>query len=202
MNKLSADEEHEENFESILLEKEYEEKFIKANNSASNEKADKNMFLKENDNILNCICVDLITKYYRLYIKCEFVNKYNTVNKSNIEELSSINKSSSSSLNKTKNSRISEKTTKKLDIIKGQTATQVKKNMDFLKQSLQEAGKMDPDKPIFEKYEKEMLLDIGKNGYLNVLFKIMMANFRTGKQDQKYLFLEALGKIILTRRNL
>ena len=151
------------------------------------------MFLKENDNIMNCMCVDLTIKYYRLYIKCEFVNKYNTVNKSIIEDLSSI-KSSSSSLSKTKNSRISEKTLKKLDIIKGQTATQVKKNMDFLKNSLQEAGKMDPDKPVFERYEKEMLFEIGKNGYLNVIFKLMMANFRTGKQDQKYLFLEALGK--------
>ena len=150
------------------------------------------MFLKENDNILNCLCVDLIAKYYRLYIKNEFVNKYNTMNKSNLEN-SIINKTNSSLNSKTKKSKISELKTKKLDIIKGQTATQVKKNMDFLKQSLQEAGKMDPDKPIFEKYEKEILLEIGKKTYLNVIFKIMMANFRTGKQDQKYLFLEALG---------
>ena len=114
------------------------------------------------------------------------------MNKSNLEN-SIINKTNSSLNSKTKKSKISELKTKKLDIIKGQTATQVKKNMDFLKQSLQEAGKMDPDKPIFEKYEKEILLEIGKNTYLNVIFKIMMANFRTVKQYQKYLFLEALG---------
>lgn len=87
--------------------------------------------------------------------------------------------------------KVSESTVKKLDIIKGATAVQTKKNMDFLKHSLQEAGKQDPDKPNVEKYEKEILLQNGKNYYLNSLFYLVMASFRSDKQDQKYILTQA-----------
>lgn len=176
---MNPDEEFEENYENISLEKEFASRL----DSNQNDQKPKNLLLKESDNLLNCVNVDLIVKYYRLHIKSEFINKHKGLNADNNETVNSVN---------SKKSKISLSQTKKLDIIKGKTAVQVKNNMDFLKLSLQEAGKMEPDKPVYEKYEKEMILAIGKNLYLSSIFKLIMSIFRSGKQDQKYLLTECL----------
>jgi hypothetical protein len=81
-----------------------------------------------------------------------------------------------------------ERTLKKLDIIKGESAVQVKTNMNDLKKILQEGGKLQPDKPILTKSEKIMKLNINKNSYLMALYNASLASMRPkNKQDQKYL---------------
>ena len=89
-------------------------------------------------------------------------------------------------MNSYSKTKVPERTLKKLDIINGATATKAKESMDYLKHSLQEAGKIEPDKPSTEKYEKRMLKIINKNSYLNCLFNLSMAVFRNNKLEQKF----------------
>lgn len=202
LNKLNPDEEYEEDFESFSMETEYEERLSKMYKKALDkfdiDKADTNqkirMLITENENTINCLYVDLTIKYYRLYLKYSVLEKYNNLNNFGGDNTTVIRQDSSMS-NKTinKNTTLPSRTLKKLDILKGPTATQVKKSIDYLKNSLQEAGKLEPDKPLFSKNEKKMILKLSRNNYLHTLFQLEMAYFRNNKQDQKYLLTQAMG---------
>ena len=70
--------------------------------------------------------------------------------------------------------------------------------MDFLKHSLQEAGKMDPDKPVFEKYEKEILLEIGKK-YLSQSASAAIYNILISASFPHWLNASNVGQLTLKR---
>jgi golgin subfamily B member 1 len=211
LSQLTQDEEDEEDFENISLESEYEnrletifKKVLKSFNfDEISEKEKNNIFISENENTLNCLFVELNVKFYRLYLKNGFIEKqtnmHNSLSPINSTLISNQGAGINSNFNnsiQSGNSRgssgfknhttISNSTMKKLDIIKGQSATKVKESIDCLKQSLQEAGKMEPDKPTLQRYEKTMLLNISRNVYLNTIFQFSMAGARSNKQDQKY----------------
>ena len=146
-----------------------------------------NYAITEYENNLNCILINLEMKYYRMYIKSG----------DGILEKMEIYKNDGKPLNKPKKKQLPkinlpEKTLKKLDLLKGATAKQVKTNMEYLKHSLQDAGKLQPDKPILTKSEKTMKNTISKNCYLMALFNSTMALMRPlNKQDQIYLLKSA-----------
>lgn len=220
---LTVDEEDEEDFENISLEGEYENRleniFKKVLKKFSldeiSEKEKNNFFISENENTLNCIFVELNVKFYKLYLKNGFIEKQNNMHNSlspinttllsnNVDKNSNFNNSNNSlqlsgssreSSGYKNRTRISNSTIKKLDIIKGQSATKVKESIDCLKQSLQEAGKMEPDKPTLQRYERTMLLNISRNVYLNTIFQFSMAGARSNKQDQKYFLTQSSNSL-------
>lgn len=176
--------------------------------------------ITEYENNLNCLFVEIAIKYYRLYLKSAiyfdgktsgtFKNKSSHLNNnaSSITDANAKNsnnnnnsqskferKTSENNIEMFKNSKLSEKTLKKLDIIKGQTASKTKQAIDFLKSSLQEAGKLEPDKPYIHSYEKTMLFNISKNIYLKCLFYLAMGGARPNKQDKKYLLNSAFQEL-------
>ena len=127
-------------------------------------------------------------KYYRMYIKSgegilDKIKMYENLkkNKNNLET-KKLKKNTLPHIN------LPERITKKLDIIKGESAVNVKNNMNDLKKILQEGGKLQPDKPILSKSEKVMKLNINKNSYLMALYNASLASMRPkNKQDQIYL---------------
>ena len=127
-------------------------------------------------------------KYYRMYIKSgegilDKIKMYENLkkNKKNLET-KKLKKNTLPHIN------LPERITKKLDIIKGESAVHVKNNMNDLKKILQEGGKLQPDKPILSKSEKVMKLNINKNSYLMALYNASLASMRPkNKQDQIYL---------------
>ena len=147
-----------------------------------------NYSITEYENDLNCIYIELIMKYYRMYIKSgegilEKMKMYENLkkNKKNLET-KKLKKNTLPHIN------LPERITKKLDIIKGESAVHVKNNMNDLKKILQEGGKLQPDKPILSKSEKVMKLNINKNSYLMALYNASLASMRPkNKQDQIYL---------------
>jgi len=191
---MKENEEFEEDFENYSLEREYEERYKKQIFYKSTDKPIK--FISESENLINCLLVELTTKYYRHYIKYGFIKKQNKKfgEKKSLKDTTIVLKDDDDGKYKP-HTKVSEQTVKKLDIIKGATSIQTKKNIDFLKHSLQEAGKLAPDKPMLEPYEKEMFLLNSKNSYLNSLFYLMMASFRSGKQDQLYLLMQATQEV-------
>ena len=147
-----------------------------------------NYTITEYENDLNCIYIELIMKYYRMYIKSgegilEKMKLYDNLKKGkkNLDS-SKLKKNTLPHIN------LPERITKKLDIIKGESAIHVKNNMNDLKKILQEGGKLQPDKPILSKSEKVMKLNINKNSYLMSLYNASLAAMRPkNKQDQIYL---------------
>jgi len=218
VSKMNSAEEAEEEFEVNFLEKEYKEK-LDANltntsniqNTQGNSAEELNNLIKENENLrkyitefennLNCLFVEISVKYYRLYLKSAMFLEGNSSNDPNAKNNSQNGNSSlqmknvQNTIDKYKNSGLSEKTLKKLEIIKGQTATKTKQAIDFLKSSLQEAGKLDPDKPFMNSFEKTMLFNISKNIYLKTLFSLAMGEARSNKQDKKYLLNSAFNDL-------
>ena len=206
VSKIDNDLINEEDFEVNYLEDEYTKSLLPNDKNENNENKKpydgKSIYLQDPDNAnnlkvnyqlteyendLNCLYIDLAMKYYRMYIKSG----------DGILEKMEIYKNNGKPLNKPKKKQLPkinlpEKTLKKLDIIKGATAKQVKTNMEYLKHSLQDAGKLQPDKPILTKSEKTMKLSISKNSYLMALFNSTMALMRPlNKQDQIYLLKSA-----------
>ena len=149
---------------------------------------------------MNCIYVDLIVKMFRMYIKSgdAILSKYDFSDVSLPENFNRKQQSAPSEEFKVTSSgygvKISDRTLKKLDIIKGKSAQEVLANRQFLKSSLQEAGKLEPDKPRLSKSEKMMQFCLSKNAYLNALFQSALAFSRSKKkQDQIYLLRLASG---------
>ena len=207
LSKLSPEEEAEEEFEVNYLEKEYTERIeiidgagivgqsplnTAVNKTLGNSGSQENeenlkKYVTEFENNLNCLFVEISIKYYRLFLKSAMnIDK----EKSGLHRQNSQNKEDIYY-----QSKLSEKTLKKLDLIKGQTATKTKKAIDFLKNSLQDAGKLEPDKPYTHSYEKNMFFNISKNNYLRALFYLAMGESRINKQDKKYLLSSALAEI-------
>lgn len=205
--KINNDEVNEEDFENNYLEGEYTKKLndnntktydgksIYTSNEANKDKIKINFYITEYENTLNCIYIDLIIKMYRMYIKTgdAILDKYDYSDITLPKKYTRAN-SSSSDIGKPvlsssgKEIKISARNLKKLDIIKGDTAKAVKANMEFLKHSLQDAGKLEPDKPMLSKSEKIMQFSIGKNSYLNSLYQAMLALMRpNSKRDQIFL---------------
>ena len=127
-------------------------------------------------------------KYYRMYIKSgegilEKIKLYDNLKKGKKNlDTKQVKKNTLPHIN------LPERITKKLDIIKGESAVHVKNNMNDLKKILQEGGKLQPDKPILSKSEKVMKLNINKNSYLMALYNASLAAMRPkNKQDQIYL---------------
>ena len=172
------------NFKSPL----YDGKSVYLNDDKNKNNIKVNYFVTEHENDLNCIYIELKMKYYRMYIKSG-----DTI----IDKMAMFEnmKKGKKNIVKTKEKKkllphlnLPERTVKKLDIIKGESAVQVKTNMNDLKKILQEGGKLQPDKPILSKSEKIMRININKNSYLMALYNASLASMRPkNKQDQKYL---------------
>ena len=174
----------EKNVESTL----YNGKTVYLNDSKNKENIKVNYSMTEYENDLNCIYIELIIKYYRMYIKSgdSIVDKMAIFENMKAGKETLINQKSKRKV--LPHLKLPERTLKKLDIIKGETAVQIKTNMTDLTKILQEAGKKEPDKPILSKSEKIMKLNINKNSYLMALFNASLASMRPkNKQDQKYL---------------
>ena len=200
ISKADPDIINEEDFEVNYLENEYNEylekndkKLYDGNKIYLNDEKNKdnikvNYSITEYENDLNCIYIELIMKYYRMYIKSgegilDKIKMYENLkkNKKNLET-KKLKKNTLPHIN------LPERITKKLDIIKGESAVHVKNNMNDLKKILQEGGKLQPDKPILSKSEKVMKLNINKNSYLMALYNASLASMRPkNKQDQIYL---------------
>ena len=200
ISKADPDIINEEDFEVNYLENEYNEylekndkKLYDGNKIYLNDEKNKdnikvNYSITEYENDLNCIYIELIMKYYRMYIKSgegilDKIKMYENLkkNKNNLET-KKLKKNTLPHIN------LPERITKKLDIIKGESAVHVKNNMNDLKKILQEGGKLQPDKPILSKSEKVMKLNINKNSYLMALYNASLASMRPkNKQDQIYL---------------
>ena len=200
ISKADPDIINEEDFEVNYLENEYNEylekkdkKVYDGNKIYLNDEKNKdnikmNYSITEYENDLNCIYIELIMKYYRMYIKSgegilDKIKMYENLkkNKNNLET-KKLKKNTLPHIN------LPERITKKLDIIKGESAVHVKNNMNDLKKILQEGGKLQPDKPILSKSEKVMKLNINKNSYLMALYNASLASMRPkNKQDQIYL---------------
>ena len=172
------------NFKSPL----YDGKTVYLKDEKNKDNIKVNYMVTEHENDLNCIYIELKMKYYRMYIKSGDAITDKMVMFENM-------KNGKKNLIKTKEKKktlpqliLPERTKKKLDIIKGESAVQVKTNMNDLKKILQEGGKLQPDKPILSKSEKIMRLNINKNSYLMALYNASLASMRPkNKQDQKYL---------------
>ena len=172
------------NFKSPL----YDGKTVYLKDEKNKDNIKVNYMVTEHENDLNCIYIELKMKYYRMYIKS---GDAITDKMAMFENM----KNGKKNLIKTKEKKktlpqliLPERTKKKLDIIKGESAVQVKTNMNDLKKILQEGGKLQPDKPILSKSEKIMRLNINKNSYLMALYNASLASMRPkNKQDQKYL---------------
>ena len=166
----------------------YDGKKVYLDDIKNNDNIKVNYSITEYENNLNCIYIELIMKYYRMYIKSgegilEKMKMYDNLkkNKKNIDT-KKLKKNSLPHIN------LPERIAKKLDIIKGESAVHVKNNMNDLKKILQEGGKLQPDKPILSKSEKVMKLNINKNSYLMALYNASLASMRPkNKQDQIYL---------------
>ena len=200
ISKADPDIINEEDFEVNYVENEYNEylekkdkKLYDGNKIYLNDEKNKdnikvNYSITEYENDLNCIYIELIMKYYRMYIKSgegilDKIKMYENLkkNKNNLET-KKLKKNTLPHIN------LPERITKKLDIIKGESAVHVKNNMNDLKKILQEGGKLQPDKPILSKSEKVMKLNINKNSYLMALYNASLASMRPkNKQDQIYL---------------
>ena len=200
ISKADPDIINEEDFEVNYVENEYNEylekkdkKLYDGNKIYLNDEKNKdnikvNYSITEYENDLNCIYIELIMKYYRMYIKSgegilDKIKMYENLkkNKKNLET-KKLKKNTLPHIN------LPERITKKLDIIKGESAVHVKNNMNDLKKILQEGGKLQPDKPILSKSEKVMKLNINKNSYLMALYNASLASMRPkNKQDQIYL---------------
>ena len=203
ISKADPDIINEEDFEVNYMESEYKNYLSKKEKDKSplydgnkiylNDEKNKdnikvNYSITEYENDLNCIYIELIMKYYRMYIKSgegilEKMKMYENLkkNKKNLET-KKLKKNTLPHIN------LPERITKKLDIIKGESAVHVKNNMNDLKKILQEGGKLQPDKPILSKSEKVMKLNINKNSYLMALYNASLASMRPkNKQDQIYL---------------
>ena len=200
ISKADPDIINEEDFEVNYVENEYNEylekkdkKIYDGNKIYLNDEKNKdnikvNYSITEYENDLNCIYIELIMKYYRMYIKSgegilDKIKMYENLkkNKKNLET-KKLKKNTLPHIN------LPERITKKLDIIKGESAVHVKNNMNDLKKILQEGGKLQPDKPILSKSEKVMKLNINKNSYLMALYNASLASMRPkNKQDQIYL---------------
>ena len=172
------------NFKSPL----YDGKKVYLNDEKNKNNISVNYWITEHENDLNCIYIELKMKYYKMYIKSgegiiEKMDLFENLKKGkkNLEEKKD-KKTTLPHIN------LPERITKKLDIIKGKSAVQVKNNMNDLKKILQEGGKLQPDKPILSKSEKMMKLNINKNSYLMALYNASLASMRPkNKQDQIYL---------------
>ena len=205
IKKFEQDVCNEEDFEVNYLEDEYKKNIIDNQNQEDNKDLiklydGKNAYLKdknnsdnllvnynitEYENNLNCLYIELTVKYYRMYIKSgdgiiEKINIYNNIDNNN--KKTGLKKKTLPKLN------LPDRIKNKLNIINGETATKVKNNMEYLKHSLQDAGKLSPDIPNLSKSEKIMKLKISKNSYLMSLFNATLAGMRPlNKQDQIYL---------------
>ena len=172
------------NFKSPL----YDGKKIYLNDPKNKNNISVNYWITEHENDLNCIYIELKMKYYRMYIK----SGEGIIEKMNLFENLKKGKKNLNEKKGKKNTlphiNLPDRITKKLDIIKGESAVHVKNNMNDLKKILQEGGKLQPDKPILTKSEKMMKLNINKNSYLMALYNASLASMRPkNKQDQIYL---------------
>ena len=206
IKKSTKDEIAEEDFETNYIETQYIDKLssssddtqmynantVYVNDVNKKETIAINYAVTEYENTLNCIYVDLIVKMFRMYIKSgdAVLNKYDYSDVSLPDNLKrkSTNDDEFKVTSSGYNVKISDRTLKKLDIIKGKSAQEVLANRQFLKSSLQEAGKLEPDKPRLTRSEKIMQFCLSKNTYLNALFQSALAFSRSKKkQDQIYL---------------
>ena len=166
----------------------YNGKSVYLTNEKNKDNIKVNYSVTEYENNLNCIYIELTMKYYRMYIKSgegilDKIKIYDNLKKGKKNlDTKKLKKNSLPHIN------LPERITKKLDIIKGESAVHVKNNMNDLKKILQEGGKLQPDKPILSKSEKIMKLNLNKNSYLMALYNASLASMRPkNKQDQKYL---------------
>lgn len=129
-------------------------------------------------------------------------------NLSQISRISEISKKQSafySNSNLTKNEdsnnvsqrhlRVPDRLAKKPEIIKGESSLKTKENLQILKKSLQDAGKLDPDKPKTTQSEIDLMAFTNKNSYLNALLKAVFAYMKASYQDQKFLLQESLKEL-------
>lgn len=75
---------------------------------------------------------------------------------------------------------------------RGKTATQLKRNADSLQKTLQESGKLPPNKPKLTATEKLLIQESGKNHYQLAILKLQMAKIRINPQEQKALLKECI----------
>jgi hypothetical protein len=176
LRKMLPEEELEEDFEYTYLEKEYRDKVgLNATVNPTSDKGNINILITEYENTLNCLIVDINLKYNLLYLN----------NMENEEHV----------LKPGVTVKLPTKTLKKLDIITGPSAQKVRESLSYLKSNLQEAGKIEPDKPVLLRKEKQMFKKISKNFYIHILFQISMAENKESKQDQKFILNQALGNL-------
>jgi hypothetical protein len=80
----------------------------------------------------------------------------------------------------------------KANLNKGKTATKLKKDANALQKTLQESGKVPPNKPKLTATEKQLAQESGKNHYQLALLKMQMAKIRINPQEQKALLKECI----------
>lgn len=122
------------------------------------------------------------------------INRNNSfLEKAKIEDLLNMNISDAESNKGTqRHLHIPKRINDKLGIINSESSLKTKDSMKELKQSLQDAGKIDPDKPIYSKAEKDLLELVSQNYYLKPLLKTTFAVLRHNFQDQKYLLNDSI----------
>ena len=218
----------EEDFEEYDIEKEYEKKIIEIKKkeiidpssfNSENNKVINKLYsdLKsfstlhvhsEAENNINCLITDLYIKYFRLYIKDEqflLKDKTNTNNKNNLKKQNSLKPIDKSLLNKNvsvnqnnRHLKVPDRVLKELNIVNSPSSVKTKESLNYLKSSLQEAKKLDADRPALTKKDKDMIkIVIKQNPYLNSLYSMVLAsikycdfdsnNHKKNIQDKKYL---------------
>lgn len=147
-------------------------------------------YYDETDQAIHALHVDVLMNLYRCEIK---LGKEMGVVKRQTEDLlktQGIDLSKNAPGNLTKN--LSASLTKKMNVARGKTLAQNKGALKNLQQTLQEAGKLPPQKPQILSYEKILERENNQNPYQNCLLYMALAMAKTNNVEQKSLLLESL----------
>lgn len=135
--------------------------------------------------ILNNFHAEILANLYRCELKLDY----------HASEEQSNTKKSFKGLKPSLTKGLSAGITAKLGLSKGKTITKIRRDTQQLQETLQNAGKLPPNKPLPNFTEKLLISENGKNPYQQALLLMQMALFKINPQEQKSLLKDSMKSI-------